>query len=58
MYEVESVTEIEPRPVGADEDAAEDLTDDDVVEVEDAAVQPEQSDEEVRDEINGQQHLF
>lgn len=42
----------------ADEDAAEDLTDDDVVEVEDAAVQPEQSDEEVRDEINGQQHLF
>ncbi|MDE6491217.1 MAG: DNA gyrase/topoisomerase IV subunit A, partial [Muribaculaceae bacterium] len=59
MYEVESVTEIEPRQVEPEEVSEVDT----VAESQDGgsadiAGMPEQSDEEVRDEINGQQHLF
>ena len=56
-YAIESIVELEPRPVeemdDAD-DAAEAVIDDEAA----PTVEPEMSDEEVRDEINGQQRIF
>lgn len=52
-YEIESIVEIEPREVEQEEELA---TED--VEATDEPIEPERSDDEVRDEINGQQRIF
>ncbi len=52
-YEIESIVEIEPREVEHEEELA---TED--VEATDEPIEPERSDDEVRDEINGQQRIF
>lgn len=52
-YEIESIVEIEPREVEQEEELA---TED--VETTDEPIEPERSDDEVRDEINGQQRIF
>ena len=51
-FEIESIVELEPREVAPDE------TEEPVEETEDEEVEPERSDDEVRDEINGQQRIF
>lgn len=53
-YAIEEVVEIEPRDIPEPE-ADEELPQDDEL---DGPVEEEKSDDEVRDEINGQQHLF
>ena len=52
-YEVASITELEPREVDLHDDEPPAPDDDN-----DAPVEPERSDDEVRDEINGQQRIF
>jgi len=51
-FEIESIVELEPREVAPEE------TEEPVEETEDEEVEPERSDDEVRDEINGQQRIF
>lgn len=57
-YSIESITEIEPREITTEEiepaDEAEDLDNENVA----TALDEERSDDEVRDEINGQERLF
>lgn len=56
-YAIESIVELEPRPaeeMDDADDAAEAVIDDEAA----PTVEPEMSDEEVRDEINGQQRIF
>lgn len=55
-YTIESVEEIEPRQI----EAPEDVDTEEVAGVEDMNedIEPERSDDEVRDEINGQQRIF
>ncbi|WP_305248636.1 DNA gyrase/topoisomerase IV subunit A, partial [uncultured Muribaculum sp.] len=52
-YEVASITELEPREVDLHDEEPPAPDDDN-----DAPVEPERSDDEVRDEINGQQRIF
>ncbi len=57
MFEVESITELEPVEIAEDldeEEAAADQPD----EVTQTETEPEKSDDEVRDEINGQKRIF
>lgn len=56
-YTIESIVELEPHPVEETEEideVADTVIDDDTTQT----VEPEMSDEEVRDEINGQQRIF
>lgn len=52
-FEIESIVEIEPREI--EEEVA---ADEEPVNEEEEYVEPERSDDEVRDEINGQQRIF
>lgn len=55
-YAIQSITELEPREVAADEEEP----DNEPIDPESPSepVEPEKSDDEVRDEINGQQRIF
>ncbi len=55
-YTIDSIVEIEPREIGMLDDAETDSDDAESLETE--IVEPERSDDEVRDEINGQQRIF
>ncbi len=62
MFEVDGITEIEPAELPEpqqpeDEEAMEDDADNEAIDV-DVPADDDKSDEEIRDEINGQQHLF
>lgn len=59
-YSIAEVREIEPNPTvaAAEDDAAAKATDDADDASPDEPVEPEKSDDEVRDEINGQQRIF
>ena len=54
-YEIESIVEIEPIEVAPEE---EDPNSPNESPTEDTPIEPERSDDEVRDEINGQQRIF
>ena len=56
-FQVESIEELEPRP-GAEEEIVEGQLSDDTNDAEDEIIVSDQSDDEVRDEINGQQRIF
>lgn len=56
-YAIESIVELEPRPVEEIEEADE-VADAVIDEETEQTAEPEMSDEEVRDEINGQQRIF
>ena len=60
IYSIAEVREIEPNPTvaAAEDDAAAKATDDADDTTPDEPVEPEKSDDEVRDEINGQQRIF
>lgn len=53
-YEIESIVEIEPREI----DEPDDVETVEVADEETDIIEPERSDDEVRDEINGQQRIF
>ncbi|MDE7396806.1 MAG: DNA gyrase/topoisomerase IV subunit A, partial [Muribaculum sp.] len=53
-FEIENITELEPRPV----EESEEPTTDTEIEAEETDLLPDRSDDEVRDEINGQERLF
>lgn len=55
-YEIESIVEIEPIEVAPEEE--EDPNSPNENPTEDTPIEPERSDDEVRDEINGQQRIF
>lgn len=55
-YEIESIVEIEPIEVAPEEE--EDPNSPNESPTEDTPIEPERSDDEVRDEINGQQRIF
>jgi len=55
-FEIADVKEIEPLETDVDDAEVEPV--DDVEEVSDGPVEPDRSDDEVRDEINGQQRIF
>ena len=54
-YAIESVAEIEPREV---DDVDDEVSPDDIDADSDEANEPDRSDDEVRDEINGQKRIF
>jgi topoisomerase-4 subunit A len=54
-FAIESIEEIEPREI---ENPEPDIADEEPADAPDAVIEEEKSDDEVRDEINGQQHLF
>lgn len=56
-YTIDSIVEIEPREIEMLDDDAE-PDNDDAESLETEIVEPERSDDEVRDEINGQQRIF
>lgn len=55
-YEIESIVEIEPIEVAPEEE--EEPNSPNESQTEDTPIEPERSDDEVRDEINGQQRIF
>ncbi len=55
-FEIDSIIELEPREV--EEDVSEDVETTEDSNVTDLEIEPEKSDDEVRDEINGQQRIF
>lgn len=59
-YTIDSVTELEPRETDIDDEPAEYAagTDDTEENDNDSPLEEERSDDEVRDEINGQERLF
>ncbi len=56
-FNIESIVEIEPREV-AEEEALEPQIAEGEAPIDDEDMEPERSDDEVRDEINGQQRIF
>ena len=56
-YNIESITEIEPREIEAEEPQEAQIAEGDAP-VEGEELEPDRSDDEVRDEINGQQRIF
>ena len=56
-FNIESIVEIEPREIEDEEQQEPQVAEGDVIEEEDE-LEPERSDDEVRDEINGQQRIF
>lgn len=56
-YNIESITEIEPREIEAEEPQEAQIAEGDAP-VEGEDLEPDRSDDEVRDEINGQQRIF
>ena len=56
-YNIESITEIEPRIIEVEDDQDSQIADEEV-NTEDDSLEPDRSDDEVRDEINGQQRIF
>ena len=56
-YNIESITEIEPREIEAEEPQEAQIAEGDAP-VESEELEPDRSDDEVRDEINGQQRIF
>lgn len=54
-FPIDSITELEPRETSLEEETPEPT---DETDVSDAEQEPERSDDEVRDEINGQERLF
>jgi topoisomerase-4 subunit A len=58
-FEVDSIEELEPREVEiADDDDAQPQAADTETDTDDTTAEEERSDDEVRDEINGQQRIF
>lgn len=55
-YSVASVTELEPRELSPEETPDEDIPSEE--DTDNSTVEPDRSDDEVRDEINGQQRIF
>lgn len=56
-YNIESITEIEPREIEVEEPQEAQIAEGDAP-VEGEEMEPDRSDDEVRDEINGQQRIF
>ena len=56
-YNIESITEIEPREIEIEEPQESQIAEGDAP-VEGEELEPDRSDDEVRDEINGQQRIF
>ena len=56
-YNIESITEIEPRIIEVEDDQDPQIANEEV-NTEDDSLEPDRSDDEVRDEINGQQRIF
>ncbi len=56
-FVMDSVKEIDPKPVPREE-LEEEIPESDVAETDGDDIEPERSDDEVRDEINGQQRIF
>jgi topoisomerase-4 subunit A len=56
-YNIDSITEIEPREIEAEEPQEAQIAEGDAP-VEGEDLEPDRSDDEVRDEINGQQRIF
>lgn len=59
-FPIDSITELEPRETADinDEEASDEPADETEADATDAEQEPERSDDEVRDEINGQERLF
>lgn len=56
-FNIESITELEPREIVEDESFEPQIAEGDAP-IDDEDLEPERSDDEVRDEINGQQRIF
>ena len=56
-FNIESITELEPREIAEDESFEPQIAEGDAP-IDDEDLEPERSDDEVRDEINGQQRIF
>ena len=56
-YTIESITEIEPREIEIEESQEPQIIEGEVS-AEGDELEPDRSDDEVRDEINGQQRIF
>ena len=56
-YNIESITEIEPREIEIDEPQEPQVAEGEAP-IEGEELEPDRSDDEVRDEINGQQRIF